>query len=312
MAFQIADDMEKNGSFLKNRCEHILESYGFENSNLRMRSDCWKLITYKSNRKYGLLLKLPNYKQYDMSSASVFIYCLEAMCIVDLANVGKSYAEGLQNDNHFSKEDIKLEYAHKRMFLDFPEVSPFSHKMHGLQGGVYYNNQFYSIKCGIEILDDEEFTFCEFKDVFLLNETTVSNRIVQNIDVEECTPILLEHENNLDSMDGHEFENFCADILRKNGYENVQVTRGSGDQGVDIIAYKDDVKYGIQCKCYSSDVGNKAVQEVFSGKTFYSCHVGVVLTNSYFTNAAIQLAKNTGIVLWDRDKLLKMIESANS
>lgn len=84
---------------------------------------------------------------------------------------------------------------------------------------------------------------------------------------------------DFDSMEGHEFEYFCADLLKKNGYEDVKVTQGSGDQGIDIIAYRDDIKCGIQCKCYSGDIGNKAVQEVFAGKTFYQCHVGIVLTN---------------------------------
>ena len=113
---------------------------------------------------------------------------------------------------------------------------------------------------------------------------------------------------DIDGMDGHAFEYFCADLLARNGFENVSVTPGSGDQGIDIIAYRDDVKYGFQCKCYSSAIGNKAIQEVFAGKTYYQCHVGVVLTNNYFTNAAIDLAKHNGIVLWNRDKLLQMLK----
>lgn len=64
----------------------------------------------------------------------------------------------------------------------------------------------------------------------------------------------------------------------------------------------------IQCKCYSSEVGNKAVQETFSGKTFYNRHIGVVLTNNYFTASAKELAERNGIILWDRKQLLKMIE----
>lgn len=116
---------------------------------------------------------------------------------------------------------------------------------------------------------------------------------------------------DFDSMDGHQFEHFCAEILKNNGYENLNVTRGSGDQGIDIIAFRDGIKYGIQCKCYSSDIGNKAVQEVFAGKTFYECHIGVVLTNQFFTKSAIDLAKKNGIILWDRKKLLELIKKAN-
>ena len=115
---------------------------------------------------------------------------------------------------------------------------------------------------------------------------------------------------DFDQMDGHSFEQFCAKILRKNSFESVRVTQGSGDQGIDIIAFKDGIKYGIQCKCYSSDIGNKAVQEVFAGKTFYECHIGVVLTNQHFTKAAVELAKKNGILLWDRKKLIELIKKA--
>ncbi|MBR5313400.1 MAG: restriction endonuclease [Clostridia bacterium] len=111
----------------------------------------------------------------------------------------------------------------------------------------------------------------------------------------------------IDGMDGHTFEYFCADLLWKNGFIEVSVTKGSGDQGVDILATKDGIKYAIQCKNYSSPLGNTPVQEVNAGKTFYNCHVGVVMTNSTFTKGAKTLAQATGILLWDKTILQKMI-----
>lgn len=114
-----------------------------------------------------------------------------------------------------------------------------------------------------------------------------------------------------DTMEGHDFEFFCAKLLRLNGYQNVDVTRGSGDQGIDILAEKDDIKYGIQCKCYSSDIGNKAVQEAFSGKSYYGCHVAVVLTNRHFTRSARDLADSNHVLLWDREKLEELIQKAD-
>lgn len=114
---------------------------------------------------------------------------------------------------------------------------------------------------------------------------------------------------DIDNMDGHQFEYFCADVLRRNGYENVSVTQGSGDQGVDIRAERDGIKYAIQCKRYSNLVGNSAVQEVYTGKEFYGCHVGIVMSNNYFTKSAHELADKTGVVLWDRKKLMKLMRN---
>ncbi|MBE5932942.1 MAG: restriction endonuclease [Lachnospiraceae bacterium] len=120
----------------------------------------------------------------------------------------------------------------------------------------------------------------------------------------------LQISANFDIMEGHDFEYFCADILRKNGFTNVQVTQGSGDYGIDILAKKDDIKYAIQCKCYSGNIGNGAVQEAHSGKDIYNCDVGVVMTNRYFTKSAIETAQAHKIKLWDRDKLLEFIRNA--
>lgn len=118
--------------------------------------------------------------------------------------------------------------------------------------------------------------------------------------------------DKIDSLDGYMFEKYCAKLLLANGYYDVSVTSSSRDQGIDIIAYKDKIKFGIQCKCYSSDVGNAAVQEANAGKMFYNCNVGVVLTNRYFTLSALDLAETIGIVLWDRSVLENMIKNAQT
>lgn len=115
--------------------------------------------------------------------------------------------------------------------------------------------------------------------------------------------------SNVDGMEGHAFEYFCAELLQHNGFANVTVTRGSGDQGVDIIATKEGIKYAIQCKNYASPLSNKPIQEVHAGKAFYNCHVGVVMTNSRFTPGAIQLADATGVLLWDRDHVQKLMRN---
>ena len=99
-------------------------------------------------------------------------------------------------------------------------------------------------------------------------------------------------------MDGHNYEYYCAELLRRKGFSKVSVTRGSGDQGIDIIAYANKKKFGIQCKFYSKPVGNSAVQEACAGAMFYGCNVAAVMTNNGFTESAVELAAATGVLLW--------------
>ncbi len=113
---------------------------------------------------------------------------------------------------------------------------------------------------------------------------------------------------DIDIMEGHDFEYFCAELLKKRGFLEVEVTKGSGDYGIDILAEKDGVTYAIQCKCYTAPVGVKAVQEAYAGRDYYDCMVGAVLSNQYFTAPAVEAAKKLKILLWDRGYLESMME----
>jgi hypothetical protein len=108
------------------------------------------------------------------------------------------------------------------------------------------------------------------------------------------------------AIDPFEYEHFCAEILKRHGWE-AHATQATGDQGVDVIASKDGLKGAIQCKRYSSPVGNKAVQEVYSGMRFIGGNFSAVVTNAGFTRSAKVLAQSLGVHLLHHDEL-KSIE----
>jgi len=114
----------------------------------------------------------------------------------------------------------------------------------------------------------------------------------------------------IDKMTGIEFEEFVKILLQKNGYEYPQITKASGDYGVDIIAYKNGKKIGIQCKRYSNKVSVSAIQEVSSAKNYYNLHELCVITNSTFTENAITLARANNVSLIDRIGLYDLIQDA--
>ena len=97
-------------------------------------------------------------------------------------------------------------------------------------------------------------------------------------------------------MDPIEFERRCAEAMRLAGW-TARTTKGSGDQGVDVLAERDGVRVVLQCKRYSNSVGNKAVQEAFAAKTFAKAQHAAVVTNSKFTSSARTLAASTEVLL---------------
>lgn len=100
-------------------------------------------------------------------------------------------------------------------------------------------------------------------------------------------------------MDGIGFEKYCCQYLHTRGYSKITMTQASNDQGIDILATKQGLKYGFQCKFYSHPVGNDAVQQAYTGAAFYDCDVAGVITNNTFTKSAIKLAEQTDVMLMD-------------
>ncbi len=109
-----------------------------------------------------------------------------------------------------------------------------------------------------------------------------TNSDYKNINVEQLSPI--------------DFEHYCADILKANGWK-AKVTQASSDQGIDIIAQYKDIQVAFQCKKYSNPVGNKAVQEIIAGKQYIRADIAAVISNARYTASAKQLADSTGVHL---------------
>lgn len=106
----------------------------------------------------------------------------------------------------------------------------------------------------------------------------------------------LGHGPRQDRGDGHAFERLVAAKLEGYGFR-ADITAGSGDQGIDIIARRDGRKIGIQCKRYAGAVGNRAVQEAFSGRAFHRVDLAVVITTGHYTPSARALSRRTGVHL---------------
>lgn len=95
----------------------------------------------------------------------------------------------------------------------------------------------------------------------------------------------------IDNMGGQEFEKFLVEkILPIDGYTDLSLTSSTNDYGVDIIAFKDNIKCAIQCKRANNKVSNRAIQEIVAGRKHYKCDKAIVITNNYYTENANRLA----------------------
>lgn len=129
------------------------------------------------------------------------------------------------------------------------------------------------------------------------------NQKIQELKNDNISKIKLEQVKT-----GIDFELYIKSLLENHGYE-VQTTPKTGDQGVDLIVKTDTDKIAIQCKFYSQPVGNKAVQEVASGKVFYKCTKAIVVSNQSYTVSARELAQNLNVELLNEKTLISYLET---
>lgn len=143
-------------------------------------------------------------------------------------------------------------------------------------------------------------------------------------DVPNSPLLIIENQNELTkerlkellhSMDPFQFEFLAADLLQKIGYENVTVTKRSGDKGIDVIANLTvggitNVKTVIQVKRYAaSNKINGAVITQLRGSAEVDQR-GLVITTSDFTKDGIEEAQAPNkmpVSLVNGDKLIQLL-----
>lgn len=117
--------------------------------------------------------------------------------------------------------------------------------------------------------------------------------------------------DTLQNMDPFAFERLAQRLLRECGFENVKVTKKSGDGGIDgygklkvngIFCFN----VAFQCKRYSNPVPASDIRD-FRGSLTNSIEKGVFITTSSFSNSATVEAADPGkkqIDLIDGDELI--------
>ena len=113
------------------------------------------------------------------------------------------------------------------------------------------------------------------------------------------------------------FEKVCRELLRESGFENVEITGGSADGGIDGFGTLEinpfvSFKVLFQSKRYAEgNLVSRAQVGDFRNAMIGRAEKGIIITTSSFTNAATQEATREGapqIELVDGVKLVEMFE----
>lgn len=114
----------------------------------------------------------------------------------------------------------------------------------------------------------------------------------------------------VDVMTGDQFEEFLVMLFKILGY-SAKKTKKTRDQGADVILHVHGVRIVVQAKRERNKISNSAIQQVVASKAIYAATEAWVVTNSYYTDPAKELAKANGVKLWDRDRLIAELSKIN-
>jgi hypothetical protein len=121
----------------------------------------------------------------------------------------------------------------------------------------------------------------------------------------------------LRGMDPIDFEHFCADLWRRQGW-NADVRQASRDAGVDVVLRRKEggleQQAVLQAKRYAD--GNKVtsedVQQYNSLKEQEEADFAAVVTTSSFTKDATEMAEDLSVRLIDGNDLVRVIDEADA
>ncbi len=186
----------------------------------------------------------------------------------------------------------------------------------------FINSLGYQKKAGKDLWKDGEFSFT-WQQLEIFRKALHDKGVKLSMDDYKDISLLLKHyiynkedkfvrdsiasiPHTTSQLTGTEFEVLLCKLYEAMGYSAMK-TGKTGDQGCDLVVNMGSERVVVQAKCYTGSVGNSAVQEASTALKLYNCTRAMVVTTSYFTPEAIQLAKVNNVELIGGERLRELL-----
>lgn len=232
------------------------------------------------------------------------------------------------SSNSVISQNADIFYSHGEDYNNQWQLDKFTERVNRLKTNIYsrlnnilneqekikldnkINNELYSLK--LDLQSKQDATFDEMIKSIQTIESEYRASIQNQQKVDETRQMISQKVDNLLELSPREFEEYIGELFSNMGY-TVEVTQYSNDKGLDIIMYKDDIKYGVQCKRYKGTVGSPEIQTFIGALSHANADKGFFVTTGMFSFEAEKMAVQHPIQLVNRIDLAKLIlEALNS
>ena len=165
---------------------------------------------------------------------------------------------------------------------------------------------------GTKLLNSRKINPIEIKN--FLGDLKRSQNVKPDKEEREIVDWKEQITNILYNLDPYAFEKLAQRLLRECGFSDVEVTKKSGDGGIDgtgklringIFSFN----VAFQCKRYKGQVGSPQIRD-FRGSLGTNIEKGILITTGTFTREAKEEASSEGkrlIDLMDGEELIKKL-----
>lgn len=167
---------------------------------------------------------------------------------------------------------------------------------------------FFFVVCVSDILD-----WISYKLYSHMLSTQISNAVYRKVCLYEES--LRQYQDSVEeywkSLRGTLFEKELARLYTSLGY-SVRLTKGSGDEGIDLILHKDSKKIIVQCKGHEKPIGVGVIRDLYGTMIHSGAECAVLACPAGFTDGVRKFAKGKPIELLSAKELVEMAEKAQS
>lgn len=221
-------------------------------------------------------------------------------------HIGDRYSYGSENRSRWLLENFteRINKLKTSIYSRLNNVLTESEKIK-LENRI--NNELYNIKLDLQSKPDTFFD--EVRETIQLVENEYKSAIKAHAEIEKTRKTMTQKVEDLLELTPREFEEYVGELFSHLGY-TVEVTQYSNDKGIDIVMYKDDIKYGVQCKRYKGTVGSPDIQTFIGALSHSRADKGFFVTTGMFSFEAEKMAVQHPIQLVNRVDLAKLILEA--
>ena len=108
-----------------------------------------------------------------------------------------------------------------------------------------------------------------------------------------------------ENLDGHAFEREFARLLTSHGYRT-EITRGSGDAGVDIIANDSNGLIAVQCKRHKNPVGPAVIRELYGAVIAGKYNSGMLVVTGGVTKGVRDFVEGKPLQIVDLPQIVQL------